>query len=93
MFGGIFARETRALIVGCLIIGRRTEAVLKIGVYICHCGMNIAPKVDAGEVARFAGGLDHVRIARDYKFMCSKPGQEFIRNDILELGIDRVVVL
>ena len=65
---------------------------MRIGVYICHCGMNIAPKVDVEAVARFAGGLDHVRVARDYKFMCSNPGQEFIRNDIRESGIDRVVV-
>jgi heterodisulfide reductase subunit A len=64
----------------------------KIGVYICHCGMNIAPKVDVEKVAAFAGGLGHVVVARDYKFMCSNPGQEMIIGDIREKGLNRVVV-
>ncbi len=64
----------------------------KIGVYICHCGMNIAPKVDVEKVARFASSLDHVSVAKDYKFMCSNPGQELIVNDIKSLGLNRVVV-
>ena len=64
----------------------------RIGVYICHCGSNIAGIVDVEEVARFAQGLDSVVVARDYKFMCSQPGQELIKNDIKELGLNRVVV-
>jgi heterodisulfide reductase subunit A len=64
----------------------------KIGVYICHCGMNIAPKVDVEAAVEFAKELAHVLIAREYKFMCSNPGQELIKNDIKELGINRVVV-
>ena len=64
----------------------------RIGVYICHCGSNIAGVVDVEEVARFAQGLDSVVIARDYKFMCSQPGQELIKDDIKELGLNRVVV-
>jgi len=64
----------------------------RIGVYICHCGMNIAPKVDVEEVARYCQTMDHVTIARDYKFMCSNPGQDMIINDIKELGLNRVVV-
>jgi heterodisulfide reductase subunit A2 len=64
----------------------------RIGVYICHCGANISPKVDVEAVARFASGLDNVGVARDYKFMCSNPGQEFIVNDIREKGLNRVVV-
>jgi heterodisulfide reductase subunit A len=65
---------------------------VKIGVYVCHCGMNIFPKVDVEAVAAFARGLEHVAIARDYKFMCSNPGQEFIMEDIRNQGINRVVV-
>ena len=65
---------------------------LKIGCYICHCGINIAHRVDVSEVARFAGTLDDVVIARDYKFMCSDPGQEMIEADIHEFGLNRVVV-
>ncbi|MFC2014217.1 4Fe-4S binding protein [Chloroflexota bacterium] len=64
----------------------------RIGVYICHCGSNIAGTVDAEEVARFAQELERVVVARDYKFMCSDPGQELIKNDIKELGLNRVVV-
>ncbi len=64
----------------------------KIGVYICHCGMNIAPKVDVAAVAEFATTLNHVAVARDYKFMCSNPGQETIIADVRERGLNRVVV-
>jgi len=64
----------------------------RIGVYICHCGSNIASTVDVAAVAEFAQGLDSVVIARDYKFMCSEPGQNLIKEDIRELGLNRVVV-
>jgi len=64
----------------------------RIGVYICHCGSNIAGTVDTEEVVRFASGLDSVVVARDYKFMCSDPGQELIKKDIKELGLNRIVV-
>ncbi len=64
----------------------------RIGVYICHCGSNIAGTVAPEEVVRFAQGLDSVVVARDYKFMCSEPGQELIKKDIKELGLNRVVV-
>jgi len=64
----------------------------RIGVYICHCGSNIAGTVDTEEVVRFAQGLDSVVVARDYKFMCSEPGQNLIKADITELGLNRVVV-
>jgi heterodisulfide reductase subunit A len=64
----------------------------KIGVYICHCGANIASTVDVEKVTEFAKGLPSVAIARDYKFVCSDPGQELIKNDIKELGLNRIVV-
>jgi len=64
----------------------------RIGVYICHCGVNIASKVDTESARDFAGGLPGVVLSRDYKFMCSDPGQEMIREDIREHGINRVVV-
>jgi heterodisulfide reductase subunit A len=64
----------------------------KIGVYICHCGANIAGIVDVAQVTEFAKGLPFVVVARDYKFMCSDPGQDLIKNDIKELGVNRVVV-
>jgi heterodisulfide reductase subunit A len=64
----------------------------RIGVYVCHCGSNIAGTVDVEEVARFARGLEGVVVARDYKFMCSEPGQNMIKDDIKEKGLNRVVV-
>ncbi len=65
---------------------------VKIGFYICHCGINIAHKVRVEEVADFARKLDSIVVARDYKFMCSDPGQEMIEKDIREYGLNRVVV-
>ena len=64
----------------------------KIGVYVCHCGSNIAGTVDVEKVAEFAKTLPAVVVSRDYKFMCSDPGQDLIKNDIKELGVNRVVV-
>ncbi len=64
----------------------------RIGVYICHCGANIANVVDVSQVTEFAKGIPSVAVARDYKFMCSDPGQELIKADIRDLGINRVVV-
>ncbi|MBN2494066.1 MAG: CoB--CoM heterodisulfide reductase iron-sulfur subunit A family protein [Deltaproteobacteria bacterium] len=65
---------------------------VRIGVYVCHCGSNIAGKVDVKAVAEFARGLPGVVVARDYIFMCSEPGQELIQNDIREQRLNRVVV-
>ncbi|WDP89895.1 MAG: FAD-dependent oxidoreductase [Desulfobacter sp.] len=65
---------------------------LRIGVYICHCGVNIAGRVDVAAVRDYALTLDHVVSARDYKFMCSEPGQAMIESDIHEFRLNRVVV-
>ncbi len=64
----------------------------KIGVYICHCGTNIAGKVDVEEVTRWAAEQPNVAVAREYKYMCSDPGQDLIKQDIQEHGITRAVV-
>ena len=65
----------------------------KVGVYICHCGSNIAGVVDVAGVAKWVEeNLPDVRVARDYKFMCSSLGQEMIEKDIKDLGLTRVVV-
>lgn len=65
---------------------------VRIGVYICHCGVNIAGTVDVSAVAEYASGLDGVAVARDYMFMCSDPGQDLIQKDIKEKNLNRVVV-
>jgi heterodisulfide reductase subunit A2 len=65
----------------------------RVGVYVCHCGSNIAGRVDVEEVARWAREtLGDVVLARDYKFMCSSLGQGLIEEDIKNEGLDRVVV-
>ncbi len=64
----------------------------KVGVYVCHCGHNIAGAVDVEEVSEWAKDLPNVAVSRDYKFMCSSLGQELIEEDIKEHGLTRVVV-
>ena len=64
----------------------------RIGVYLCHCGSNIAATVDVRAVAEFAESLPAVVVVRDYTFMCSDPGQDLIKSDIREYGLNRVVV-
>jgi heterodisulfide reductase subunit A len=65
---------------------------VRIGVYVCHCGTNIAGTVDVKELAAYAAGLPGVVVAREYKYMCSDPGQELIRTDIRDHRLERVVV-
>jgi len=66
--------------------------VSKIGVYVCHCGINISNKVNISEVVTFAKSLPNVAISHEYKFMCSDPGQALIQEDIKTGKINRVVV-
>jgi heterodisulfide reductase subunit A len=65
---------------------------VRIGVYICHCGSNIAGTVDVKELVQFAKGLTSVVVAKDYVYMCSEPGQNMIREDIKNLKLNRIVV-
>lgn len=64
----------------------------RIGVYICHCGLNIAGAVDVGEVVKYAKTLPNVVLSKDYVFMCSAPGQGTIKDDIEKSKLNRVVV-
>ncbi|MBD3268254.1 FAD-dependent oxidoreductase [bacterium] len=64
----------------------------RIGVYVCHCGHNIANVVDVNTLAEFAKTLPHVKMAREYKYMCSDPGQDLVRMDIKEHNLNRIVV-
>jgi len=65
---------------------------LRIGVYVCHCGLNIAGSVDCQSVAEFAATLPHVVLAKDNRYTCSDQGQELIKKDIKENRLNRVVV-
>src|SRR4030042_5427502 len=64
----------------------------RIGVYVCWCGTNISKMVDVEAVALEVGKLPNVVVSRNYKYMCSDPGQELIIKDIKELKLNRVVV-
>jgi heterodisulfide reductase subunit A len=65
----------------------------RVGVYICHCGSNIAGTIDCESVAKRVGEKDpEVVVSRDYKFMCSSLGQSIIEEDIRNENLDRVVV-
>lgn len=64
----------------------------KIGVYVCHCGLNIAGTVDVEKVAEYAKNLPDVVVARHYGYMCSDPGQRMIQQDIKVHKLNRVVI-
>ncbi|HVO68922.1 MAG TPA: CoB--CoM heterodisulfide reductase iron-sulfur subunit A family protein [Aggregatilineaceae bacterium] len=64
----------------------------RVGVYVCHCGTNIAGTVDVEHVAEWAYNLPNVVVSRHNKFMCASTGQELIEEDIKEFGLTQVVV-
>ena len=64
----------------------------RVGVFVCHCGTNIAGTVDVKYVAEELAGEKGVVISRDYKYMCSDPGQNIIKEYIRLYKLDRVVV-
>jgi heterodisulfide reductase subunit A len=65
---------------------------VRIGVYVCDCGANIAGAVDVPQVVEFAKGLPDVVVAKEYKFVCSDPGQDIIKKDIKEQKLNRIVI-
>jgi heterodisulfide reductase subunit A len=64
----------------------------RVGVYVCHCGSNIAGTIDVEDVAEHMADFDGVVVSRHYSYMCSDPGQALIKEDIREHGLNRVVV-
>lgn len=63
----------------------------KVGVFVCHCGSNIAGVVEVKRVAEVAKGFPGVVFSTDYQYMCSDLGQELIRKAIKEQDLNRVV--
>lgn len=63
-----------------------------IGVYVCHCGLNIAGTVDVEKVIEYAKTLPDIKLAKHYTYMCSEPGQHMIQNDIKAHRLDRIVI-
>jgi heterodisulfide reductase subunit A len=66
--------------------------VRRIGVFVCHCGVNIAGTVDVKGVAAAASGFPGVAHAEDYVYMCSEPGQKLIRENAAAKGLEGIVV-
>jgi len=70
----------------------KPDEEIRIGVYVCHCGKNIAGSVDCEAVAKYAATLPQVKLAKHNLYTCSDPGQETIKKDIIEQNLNRVVV-
>lgn len=65
---------------------------MKIGVFVCHCGENIGRTVDCAAVSKACADFPGVVLSQDYKYMCSDPGQNLIKQAIREMNLDAVVV-
>ena len=65
---------------------------LRIGVFVCQCGLNIQGTVDCAKVAEFAEDLDDVVVVYNNKYTCSEPGQLEIKKAITENSLNRVVI-
>jgi len=65
---------------------------MRIGLYVCECGINIASTVDVEKVVEYAKSLPNIVVSKYYKYMCSDPGQEMIKTDVKESGLHKVVV-
>ncbi len=68
------------------------DHLARIGVYVCHCGLNIAQTVDCKKVAEAVVGIPGVLVSKNIGYACSGPGQQEIKDDINEHGLDRVVM-
>jgi heterodisulfide reductase subunit A len=68
------------------------EDRLRIGVFVCECGLNIAGTVDCDEVSRYAATLKDVVYVKQNKYTCADPGQNEIKEGIKEHNLTRVVV-
>ena len=65
---------------------------MRTGVFVCHCGINIASAVDIEQTVKAAARLPSVVYAADYRYLCSDPGQKLITEKILAEKLDRVVI-
>jgi heterodisulfide reductase subunit A len=70
----------------------KSKDALRIGVFICECGLNIAGSVDCDDVTEYASKLDDVVVAMKNRYTCADPGQNEIKHAIKEHNLNRVVV-
>ncbi len=73
-------------------VSKKTNGELRIGVFVCECGTNIAGTVNCNEVSEFAKTLDDVVCVMQNKYTCADPGQNEIKKAIVEHNLNRVVV-
>jgi heterodisulfide reductase subunit A len=66
--------------------------VSRVGVFVCHCGENIARNVKVKEVVEFSRNVPGAAVTADYPYLCSAPGQQMVIDAIQEHDLDRVVV-
>jgi heterodisulfide reductase subunit A len=64
----------------------------RLGVFVCHCGINIAQNVDVNALTEYASHLNGVIVAKEYKYMCSDVGATLIKDTIKEHNLDGVVI-
>jgi len=73
-------------------MSQKGEPGRRIGVFVCECGRNIAGSVDCEAVRAYAETLPDVVYTKVNKYTCSEPGQQQIKQGIVENNLDRVVV-
>ena len=73
-------------------VALQPDSDVRIGVYVCHCGMNIAQTVDCDGIAASMAEMPDVAVAKGIGYACSEPGQREIREDIANHGLNRIVV-
>jgi heterodisulfide reductase subunit A len=64
----------------------------RIGVFVCHCGINIAQNVDVKALTEYSSHLNGVVVAKEYKYMCSDVGATLIKDTIKEFKLDGLVI-
>ena len=74
------------------MVAEKTNGDLRVGVFVCDCGLNIAGAVDCGDVTEYAKTLPDVVCAVRNKYTCADPGQNEIKDAIHQHKLNRVVV-
>jgi len=74
------------------MVKAETNGDIRVGVFVCECGLNIAGSLDCEEVRKFAETLPDVVVSVRNKYTCADPGQQEIKRHILESKLNRVVV-
>ena len=71
---------------------QKTNPELRIGVFVCHCGLNIAGTIDVHALAEYAKTIPDVVYVKENRYTCADPGQEEIRKGIKDQNLNRIVI-